>query len=458
MSELLQLIDHEIPDGRRSLQENFNNLEQVAQYCQENYLNAKDKRKALEETKNFTTHSLASVAYQINNLATNFLKLLDLQQNQLAEMESNVNHLAQTVNIHKEKVARREIGVLTTNRTTTRPVGVKNGIIFPEQGEKPTKYQRKNIDYSVLDDIGHGVKSGGTVSAAASSSGSRHGSISSMRPDTAPSEQPPTPPQPGTPQGGGSLSRALGTQYLKEQGPYRTPAPAVAPPTVPGDYMSREQMMGVIQVPGSRQFQQSPYAPSAPQTMMGPQRLPPGMGMPYAPGMGGQVGVARPISSNAMPPPPPTPGMMQDSRMSQIRGQTSVDEGLPPPPTELSPGRASQNISFEEEAPLPPAPEFDAPPPQFDDEDDDFDPRPTSYQDEDQYATAGPHMFQSYVPDTYLEKVIAIFDYMANKDDELSFKENSVLYVLKKNDDGWFEGILDGVTGLFPGNYVEACM
>lgn len=56
---------------------------------------AKDKKKALEETKNFTTHSLASVAYQINNLATNFLKLLDLQQNQLAEMESNVNHLAQ---------------------------------------------------------------------------------------------------------------------------------------------------------------------------------------------------------------------------------------------------------------------------------------------------------------------------------------------------------------------------
>ncbi|WAR06660.1 ABI1-like protein [Mya arenaria] len=193
MSELLQLIDAEIPDGRHNLQENFTNLEQVAQYCQENYLTsqkcalvnppfdkmitdpsfetfcpisqvlaeahshfvsfkAKDKRKALEETKNYTTHSLASVAYQINNLATNFLKLLDLQQNQLAEMESN------TVNIHKEKVARREIGVLTTNRSTTRPLGVKNGIIFPEHGEKPTKYQRKNIDYTSLDDVGHGVK------------------------------------------------------------------------------------------------------------------------------------------------------------------------------------------------------------------------------------------------------------------------------------------------------------
>lgn len=38
MSELLQLIEHEIPEGRQNLQENFKNLEQVAQYCQENYL------------------------------------------------------------------------------------------------------------------------------------------------------------------------------------------------------------------------------------------------------------------------------------------------------------------------------------------------------------------------------------------------------------------------------------
>ena len=42
MSELLQLIDHEIPEGRQHLQENFTNLEQVAQYCQENYLNVSD--------------------------------------------------------------------------------------------------------------------------------------------------------------------------------------------------------------------------------------------------------------------------------------------------------------------------------------------------------------------------------------------------------------------------------
>ena len=62
--------------------------------------------------------------------------------------------------IHKEKVARREIGVLTTNKSSMmRPPGMKHpGIIFPEQTERAIKYVRKPIDYSVLDDIGHGVK------------------------------------------------------------------------------------------------------------------------------------------------------------------------------------------------------------------------------------------------------------------------------------------------------------
>lgn len=50
------------------------------------------------------------------------------------------------------------------------------------------------------------------------------------------------------------------------------------------------------------------------------------------------------------------------------------------------------------------------------------------------------------------------FFFHSYKDDELSFQESSVLYVLKKNDDGWWEGVMDGVTGLFPGNYVEPCV
>lgn len=54
--------------------------------------------------------------------------------------------------------------------------------------------------------------------------------------------------------------------------------------------------------------------------------------------------------------------------------------------------------------------------------------------------------------------VVAIYDYAKDKDDELSFMEGAIIYIIKKNDDGWFEGVCNGVTGLFPGNYVESIM
>lgn len=55
----------------------------------------------------------------------------------------------------------------------------------------------------------------------------------------------------------------------------------------------------------------------------------------------------------------------------------------------------------------------------------------------------------------YIEKVVAIYDYERDKEDELTFQENAVIFVIKKNDDGWWEGVLNGARGLFPGNYVE---
>jgi len=54
--------------------------------------------------------------------------------------------------------------------------------------------------------------------------------------------------------------------------------------------------------------------------------------------------------------------------------------------------------------------------------------------------------------------VVAIYSYQQDKDDELTFDEGAVIYVVKKNDDGWWEGVMDGHTGLFPGNYVEPCI
>ncbi|PRD32204.1 UNVERIFIED_CONTAM: Abl interactor 2 [Trichonephila clavipes] len=100
MADLMSLIDVHIPDGQQSLQDSHSNLEKVAEYCEANYFQAENKRAALEETKNYTTQSLASVAYQINTLAYNLLHMLDLQTTQLTEMESQINHISQVRNIH----------------------------------------------------------------------------------------------------------------------------------------------------------------------------------------------------------------------------------------------------------------------------------------------------------------------------------------------------------------------
>jgi hypothetical protein len=67
----------------------------------------------------------------------------------------------------------------------------------------------------------------------------------------------------------------------------------------------------------------------------------------------------------------------------------------------------------------------------------------------------------NWVPiDKCLEKVITIFDYEGSRDDELSFKENMYIYVIKKNDDHWYEGIMRNeskqiVQGLYPSNYCK---
>uniref|UniRef100_A0AAQ5ZR74 Abl interactor 2 n=1 Tax=Amphiprion ocellaris TaxID=80972 RepID=A0AAQ5ZR74_AMPOC len=83
MAELQMLLEEEIPAGRRALLDSFTNLERVAEYCESNYVQSTDKQRALEETKSYTTQSLASVAYLINTLANNVLQMLDIQASQL---------------------------------------------------------------------------------------------------------------------------------------------------------------------------------------------------------------------------------------------------------------------------------------------------------------------------------------------------------------------------------------
>uniref|UniRef100_A0A3B3SCU1 Abl interactor 1 n=1 Tax=Paramormyrops kingsleyae TaxID=1676925 RepID=A0A3B3SCU1_9TELE len=363
MAELQMLLDEEIPAGKRALVESYQNLTRVAEYCENNYVQAQDKKAALEETKAYTTQSLASVAYQINALANNVLQLLDIQASQLRRMESSINHISQTVDIHKEKVARREIGILTTNKNTSRT----HKIIAPANVERPVRYIRKPIDYTVLDDVGHGVKHGSNQPA-------RGGTLSRTNP---PTQKPPSPPMSGR----GTLGRNT---------PYKTLEP-VKPPTVPNDYMTSPARLGSQHSPG-----RTASLSQRPRTHSGSSG---GSGSRENSGGSGSVGI--PI---AVPTPsPPTMGPVADTPTPPP----------PPPPDDMG--------MFDDSPPPPP------PPVDYEEEE------PAVVQFNDPYAEGDPQ----WAPKNYIEKVVAVYDYSKDKDDELSFMEGAVIYLIKKNDDGW---------------------
>lgn len=331
MNDVIALLENEIPECQQNLKDNHRNLERVAEYCDTNYFRSVNKLVALEETKNYTTQSLASVAYQITSLAFNILHLLDLQATQITSLESHSNHLAQSEQIHREKVARREIGLFTANKQPNRIPK----ILYPVSPERQTKYARKPIDYSILDDVGHGVK------LAPSQQPQQQTQLHTSRTRSVSSAQ--------SINGGSSLygpgmsiSGLSGSSIPQ----YRNPAVSIAPPQVPSNYAPTTGLV----------------PPSIPQT-----------------------------NSTAQP--------------FNVYSTGTIRYG---------------------QSPLPPPPTFDR-------------------------VGAEP----DWVPKNYIEKVIALYDYTKEKPDELNLCENAIIYVTKKNEDGWYEGVLDGEEGLFPCNYVE---
>ncbi|XP_052012221.1 abl interactor 1 isoform X7 [Apodemus sylvaticus] len=442
MAELQMLLEEEIPSGKRALIESYQNLTRVADYCENNYIQATDKRKALEETKAYTTQSLASVAYQINALANNVLQLLDIQASQLRRMESSINHISQTVDIHKEKVARREIGILTTNKNTSRT----HKIIAPANMERPVRYIRKPIDYTVLDDVGHGVKHGNNQPA-------RTGTLSRTNP---PTQKPPSPPVSGR----GTLGRNT---------PYKTLEP-VKPPTVPNDYMTSPARLGSQHSPGrTASLNQRPRTHSGSSGGSGSREN------SGSSSIGIPIAVPTPSPPTTGPAPGAAPGSQYGTMTRQISRHNSTTSstssgGYRRTPSVTAQFSAqphvnggplySQNSIADSPTPPPPPPPDDIP--MFDDSPPPPPPPPVDYEDEeaavvqysDPYADGDP----AWAPKNYIEKVVAIYDYTKDKDDELSFKEGAIIYVIKKNDDGWFEGVCNRVTGLFPGNYVESIM
>jgi len=274
-----------------------------------------------------------------------------------------------TVNIHKEKVARRDVGLLTTNKTIDK----QPKIVAPAVSERNPRYQRTPIDYSLLDGLGHGVQSAAdglsTISRVGHPRSTLDYRVSSVSSSSSPQQYAVT--RANLP---ATLSRLSSTASSMHERPFsstsssstlapRFPSPSSTPPATIGHMGIDQQHYGH-------------FTPS----IMAPHR-PPFLAASHA-GLD---------NAASMLPPPPRELMLDD------------DEPLPPPPMAAM------------------------------------------------AATNG-----DWRPRSFLERALVLYDYEASKEDELSLREQSVVYVLRKNEDGWYEGVCDGLTGLFPGNYVSS--
>ncbi|TRY59917.1 hypothetical protein DNTS_013441 [Danionella cerebrum] len=337
--EQIEKILQEAPGARKALLENQSNLLRVADYCQNKNLNVDDSRSVIEEAKALTTQALASVTYQISSLATSVLKLLDAQTVQMKQMESSVNMLTLTVALCKEKMARREIGVLTAQCKVPRT----QKMIPPAKGPEPFRsYRRDPISYNCLDKLGHGHWAGNKNEEPKPES-DYEDLVSflgiAVAPPSVPDSVCSSIPPPS------DLSPALASPspisiHSPSLPPFSYPDLSMLPPP-----LITEDEMDDAPPP--------PPPPSPPPCSV----LPPPPFAPPPPHPSGNAPVPPPpgscMASSIPPPPPPPPGSCMASSLPPPPPEPSTGSSLPPPPQIPQPPGAGGKF-----IPPPPPPFF----------------------------------------------------------------------------------------------------
>ncbi|XP_020341936.1 abl interactor 2 isoform X3 [Oncorhynchus kisutch] len=352
----------------------------------------------------------------------------------------------QTVDMHREKVARREIGAFTTAKRVPR----SHKIIPPATGKEPKpKYTRSPITYSDLDTQGHGMKDSGKLLGKPGSTRKHGGTISrsTSRANPEPVQCPVAP----------SLSRGASLTSLHDRSIGSSFGKAVPPPVVPSWPTSPDSdiittlLEEATPTPPPLSLMEDGDAAMATPASPPPPKAPPAssLDVPPPPPLPPATSTPKPAhTSLAYIPPPPAPPPLET-----VAEENGFPPPMPPPSDEPLPPPTSEDLELPG-PPRPPSDEVDedlvipAPPPPFTDSvvgfDDDMSPLPPPAD----YDTTGPADF--------LEKVVALYSYNSGKPGDLVFLQGEVIYLIKRNEDGWCEGLLNGVEGFFPGNYVDS--
>lgn len=447
---LKQLYTADIPDAIKQLGMNYENLKQVADYCETNYNEEEDKKAAFNSTITYATHSLACVASQIGMAAEKFLQFLELENGSIHEAESTINELSTLVSFHEQKVSRRSIAhILRKKEIMPLPPNTKGGIVLPTRSQKKIEYIRNPVDYTILDNVGHGVKNENLPSPTISQHAYQYGTIRSINNKSRHSGSQPSGYATISHASNFSHYRVTGQLLLNQSNSQSSIYKSVAPPTAPTISTVTSNARYTTIGPSHTKAARSTSLDANRHSYSG------STGRDRSQSLVHDIGRNRYSQSNWRqsaaptedPPPPPSLAGLWTQQTPVTQFPDDEDDTLPPPPTFIADDYDTNYDQYPQHLSgiipsISDLPEVS-----------------TDYDDsQGLYQTTGMYMMQSQEPEHFMEKVIAIYDYTANEPDELTFQEHSVIYVLQKNQNGWWEGIVNGERGLFPSNYVEPCI
>lgn len=475
MESLLSVLNHELADGLATLSAAGHDIEAAASFSKDKYMNS-PKVNNLDNTMVFATKSLGTVAYHINKLAKTFVGAIGMQADLLAGISDRTEKLRMVIDIHQEKVARKSIGACSTQKIP---------IVFPHDGitpEPPQKYIRRPIDYTILESVGHGFHTqdpsvnqfGGGMALDSQPTGVRqHNTLSGRAVDVNPYSHYATSIHADTRFQSSTVGRTAGvyrTAVVPSQHMMPQTSGIHSPPSGP---LSSVTYASHDVFPTSTGFPNQPILPSN-QNLRSNDSSSVGSGSAYqqthytaSQAKNDVCSQQQQISSGQFKPPPqqqqpflPPPMLTTQQNPVTINYAQPTNQQRQQPHFNYQQQPITQASDVMDQMTLPPPAAYAGVP---------FTqpltsastglPMPAPPIETNKHAADGTIRRQPndppWAPEFYLEKVVTLYDYEQTREDELTFNEDKIIYVVKKNDDDWWEGVMDGITGLFPGNYVE---